>query len=800
MVELKHQSTLESILKLPPPCLPNKYISSSYNENENKKYLFSQETLSIMSSENVLYDASHPSIHEQLALMPLQSTVKNAYEIVISDRNSNENNNGPNYNYVTTPFVNNLNEIVINASDNDSTKTKSYTTDIDSSIPIKKALNSYNEILVNPSNTDTAIADVDTNNIIIRKAVKLVKKDIQKKLFKQCEENLKNLHFNNVLNVIKSRKNNYLDRSPLKISSSFIKMKSIIPDSRHKYESTSPNLFKCLKIASNFYQEQPSKIIKISNLISACIEQSKNDSFRIREENKTKKIANLTSIAFKFHNDLLSTIPRSIDINKLLKKQSVCLKTENKIACKILNGLMKKCSTMPDTFFIKLPQNTKINTLDPINELELHHKLTPTITNTLCAKVKNEGKDIINVFKQNFVMEYDESKLSKSVIEPELILKEGNLALSMHVETNIKVRKSLKRKMPLPPMHNIKSKKIDNLSIQNNIRTSRNKCTKINQINGIAGFNRPSKNNYSHINSTAEIQGYNKLNHIRSDIVLVNATNATIHKPSTSKQVSQNIALVKNNEIRQKLKIPITSLSVSNSNVLSSEKSSPNTVVKINKIKQSTSTSRKQSIASIDEFKIEETNLMPSTSNQISPNIDLIKTNEIRQKPLMKCLPFNKMDNISGSELEQNATNLATCLSMNYTADNFSFTQTNSDLIDPIVENFKTSISANKTRTNLTDDPIVRDYLQRTQMKSLKIKQKCKLPESMISLPEEVLSLLPDTQREIKYVIDFYHTMATVIVKILDSYVKKSCKQGRIKNDDDFKYLAKKVWYSLKLY
>lgn len=784
---------------MPPPCLPSKYMTNSCNENEVEEYLISQETLSIMNSENVLYDASHPSIHEQLAFMPLQSTVKNAYEIVISDTNSNENSYENNYDYITTPIqtiVNNPNEIIINASYNDSTKTKSYVTNMESSKPIQKTIKSYNEILVNPSDTDTIKADLDKNNIIITKVVQPIKKDIQKKLLKQCEENIKKLQFNNFFNVFKSGKNNYLDRSPLKISSSFIKVKSIVPDSRRKNESASSNLFKCLKIASNFYQEQPSKIIKISNLISACIEQSKHDSFRIKEEDKTEKMADATSIAFKFYNDQLSTTSQSIDINKLLKNQSVRLKTENKLACKILNGLMKKCSTMPGKFFIKLPLYTKINTLDPINEIELHHKLTPTVTNTLCAKLKKEGKDTINVFKQNFVMEYDESKLSKLVIEPELILKDENSALPMSVETTTKVRKSLKRKMPLPPMHSIKSKKIVDLSIQNNIRTSRNKCTVVNQTNGVAGFKKPNKSNYFYIDSTADIQDYNESNQITSDIVLLKA-NATIHKPSTSKQVSQNIALIKNNEIRQKPRIPhqrmpVISLLESNSNVLSSQESLPNTVAKINKIRSSPSTPKKQSVSSIDVFEIDETNL-PSTSNQTSPNIDLVKTNEIRQKPLMKCLPFNKVDNIPGSELEQNATNLATCFGMNYTADDFPSTQTNSDLIDPIVENFKTSISAKKTRTNLTDDPIVRDYLQRTQLKSLKLKRKCKLPESMVSLPEEVLSLLPDTQREIKYVIDFYHTMATVIVKILDSYVKKSCKQGRIKNDDDFKYLAKKV-------
>lgn len=188
----------------------------------------------------------------------------------------------------------------------------------------------------------------------------------------------------------------------------------------------------------------------------------------------------------------------------------------------------------------------------------------------------------------------------------------------------------------------------------------------------------------------------------------------------------------------------------------------------------------------------------PSTSSQFTSNSVLpsSSSNEIRQKPLMKCSPFNKLDNNLAIELEQNVKNMAISLSNSYSGNVSSLpTSSNNELIDPIVDNFNCAV----LRTNLTDDPIVRDYIERTQTKSLELRRRYKLPLGMLALPPEVLKLIPDNQRLVRSVVEFYHSMATVIVKNLDSYVKKTCKQGRIKNDEDFKFLAKKVIFVIKL-
>jgi len=159
----------------------------------------------------------------------------------------------------------------------------------------------------------------------------------------------------------------------------------------------------------------------------------------------------------------------------------------------------------------------------------------------------------------------------------------------------------------------------------------------------------------------------------------------------------------------------------------------------------------------------------------------------------MKCSPFQQINGISDTVLQNNIAHLTTCV--NFSADVMP-TQSNNELINPIVDSFKNSIGFKRIagRSKLVDDPIVRDYLQSMHLQAVVgSERKFKLPESMMSLPIEVLNLIPDNQAEIKCVVDFYHNMATVIVKILDSYVKKSCKQGRIRTDADFKYLAKKL-------
>ncbi|XP_025204603.1 uncharacterized protein LOC112601289 isoform X2 [Melanaphis sacchari] len=107
---------------------------------------------------------------------------------------------------------------------------------------------------------------------------------------------------------------------------------------------------------------------------------------------------------------------------------------------------------------------------------------------------------------------------------------------------------------------------------------------------------------------------------------------------------------------------------------------------------------------------------------------------------------------------------------------------TNDQIIPPIVAKFKAS---RNRRIHLRDKSI--------ELDQLRSQRKHKIPISMMSLSVDVLKLIPDNRKEMKKVIDYYHSMATVIVKTLGSYAKKTCQQGRIRSDEDFKYLAKKI-------
>uniref|UniRef100_A0A2S2NNW2 [histone H3]-lysine(36) N-trimethyltransferase n=1 Tax=Schizaphis graminum TaxID=13262 RepID=A0A2S2NNW2_SCHGA len=666
ITDLCNGSTLHSMLKTVPPCLPNDFISNT--SNTTSLCLFSNDTnWCVMQPENVMYDAQHPSIQEQLAFLPIDIATEKS---TITQLNNN---------------------------------------------------------------------DIDKNYKVVQPPLDY---DMRKKLFKQCEKNVQQLVDKRILNMSKSAKLNYLDQSPIKILQSFfnknpVKSTNMTPENNQN-QYVLPNLIKRIKVISNGYRKQPSKIIEINNKVKSNSQKSKNDIFRIKEDQKTE-ITDTTSIALILHNEQLSTVPEALNLNKVFGKQSFKANTKNRLALKILNGLIKHNSAMPKNFILQFPLDTKIITYDPLNELDIHYKLIPSVQNILCAKLnRGDGKNTINVYKQKIVMKYDEKK----ILEPfslRSILKENIVLSSNNVEIT-QVKKQLKRKMPLPPLHNAKNRKIVNSSLKNK---SRNQATIINKNDDNTVFKIPmipviNKRNSPRINTTVTIQ--TQEHKTLSTALLNSKINDFRSVPSTSSHTISDIDLLKVN--------------------------------------------------------INELNEEPNISDPLIINNTSLKTNanEIRQKPLMKCSPFNKVDNILITELEQNAKVLASSISMDST-DILPSVEANSELIDPIVKNFKNSISQNKSmvRGTLVDDPIVRDYIQRTQLKTNETKRKFKLPESMMSLPDEVLDLVPDNQREIKYVIDFYHAMATVIVKVLDLYVKKSCKQGRIKNDDDFKYLAKKL-------
>lgn len=167
-------------------------------------------------------------------------------------------------------------------------------------------------------------------------------------------------------------------------------------------------------------------------------------------------------------------------------------------------------------------------------------------------------------------------------------------------------------------------------------------------------------------------------------------------------------------------------------------------------------------------------------TSPIFPNSEVrpinLNRNIVKQKPLMKCHPF-KVRNKPKSLLKSSVQGGSLQFSLEQSSE-----MTNDHIITPIVKKFKAS--RNK-RASLRDNA--------TDLEQLRSQRKNMIPESMMSLSVDVLKLIPDNKKEMKKVIDYYHLMATIIVKILGSYAKKTCQQGRIRSDEDFKFLAKKV-------
>lgn len=150
------------------------------------------------------------------------------------------------------------------------------------------------------------------------------------------------------------------------------------------------------------------------------------------------------------------------------------------------------------------------------------------------------------------------------------------------------------------------------------------------------------------------------------------------------------------------------------------------------------------------------------------------------QKPLMKCHPFEIRS--EPKSILQPSTSSTQGDSLQFSLQEQSFETTNDQIISPIVAKFKAS---RNRRLNLRD--------KSSDLEQLRSQRKHMIPVSMMSLSVDVLKLIPDNKKEMKKVIDYYHSMATIIVKTLGSYAKKTCLQGRIRSDEDFKYLAKKV-------
>lgn len=160
-----------------------------------------------------------------------------------------------------------------------------------------------------------------------------------------------------------------------------------------------------------------------------------------------------------------------------------------------------------------------------------------------------------------------------------------------------------------------------------------------------------------------------------------------------------------------------------------------------------------------------------------------LNQNNVKQKPLMKCHPFEIRNEPPKSILLPSTSGIQN--DVQFPILEQSEETINDQIIKPIVAKYKAS---RNRHISLRDKSIDLEQLQ-SQRKHL-------IPVSMISLSIEVLKLIPDNRKEMKKVIDYYRLMANVIVKTLGSYAKKTCLQGRIRNDEDFKYLAKKVVYT----
>lgn len=176
--------------------------------------------------------------------------------------------------------------------------------------------------------------------------------------------------------------------------------------------------------------------------------------------------------------------------------------------------------------------------------------------------------------------------------------------------------------------------------------------------------------------------------------------------------------------------------------------------------------------------------LIEGETSPISPQSEVrpinLNQNTIKQKPLMKCHPF-EIRNEPKSILQPSTSSIQGD-NLQFPEVEQSFETTDDQIITPIVAKFKAS---RHRRISYRD--------KSTDLEKLLSQRKHMIPDSMMSLSIDVLNLIPDNRKEMKKVIDYYHSMATIIVKILGSYAKKTCQQGRIRSDEDFKYLGKKV-------
>ncbi|XP_060834189.1 uncharacterized protein LOC132917458 [Rhopalosiphum padi] len=195
---------------------------------------------------------------------------------------------------------------------------------------------------------------------------------------------------------------------------------------------------------------------------------------------------------------------------------------------------------------------------------------------------------------------------------------------------------------------------------------------------------------------------------------------------------------------------------------------------------------KRQSSINVDDYlkRPKEKRVTFWIEGETSPNLSHpevrpinLNQNTVKQKPLMKCHPF-EIRNEPKSILQPSTSAIQG-------DDNFQIPgldSTNDQIITPIVAKFKAS---RNRRISLRDKSI--------ELDQLRSQRKHKIPISMMSLSVDVLKLIPDNRKEMKKIIDYYHSMATVIVKTLGSYAKKTCQQGRIRSNEDFKYLARKI-------
>lgn len=290
------------------------------------------------------------------------------------------------------------------------------------------------------------------------------------------------------------------------------------------------------------------------------------------------------------------------------------------------------------------------------------------------------------------------------------------------------------------------------------------------------------------------------INNLNSEILTCNKTNQEIelYKNMKPKIVKKTVGRIKTKHgfvavKKRKWSIKLKGLKEKRQKIPATKrgimrKGSIHRIALKNGLVNTKSALKKRSSINVDEYlkrpkEKRVTFWIEGESSPIFPHSEVrpinLNTTTVKQKPFMKCHPFEVRN--EPKSIHQPSTSAVQDDQLQLPSEQV-VEQTDDQIIPPIVAKFKAS---RNRRINLRN--------KSADFEQLQSRRKHMIPESMMFLSVDVLKLIPDNRKEMKKIIDYFHSMATIIVKILGSYAKKTCHQGRIRSDEDFKYLAKKV-------